>query len=152
GIPMQDGKPTVCAPDPLRGVCVAPYHNPEDRNNGGPHAAAYAQMDMDGGKMDGFLRALYASEKKVCKDPNLPDCTKFESRVDVMGWHDAREIPNYWTYAQDFVLQDHMFEPVASWSEPAHLYMVSAWSAKCKDAKDPMSCENEIDDLPWGLK
>ena len=36
-----------------------------------------------------------------------------------MGYHDAREIPNYWTYAQDFVLQDHMFEPDASWSLPA---------------------------------
>ena len=28
-----------------------------------------------------------------------------------MGWHDAREIPNYWAYAQNFVLQDKMFEP-----------------------------------------
>ena len=27
-----------------------------------------------------------------------------------MGYHDAREIPNYWTYAQNFVLQDNMFE------------------------------------------
>ena len=46
-----------------------------------------------------------------------------------MGYHDAREIPNYWTYAHDFTLDDHMFEPVASWSLPDHLYMVSAWSA-----------------------
>jgi len=23
-----------------------------------------------------------------------------------MGWHDAREIPNYWTYAERFVLQN----------------------------------------------
>ena len=29
-----------------------------------------------------------------------------------LGYHDAREIPNYWTYAKDFVLNDHMFEPV----------------------------------------
>ena len=36
-----------------------------------------------------------------------------------MGYHDGGEIPNYWTYAQDFVLQDHMFEPNASWSLPA---------------------------------
>ncbi|HEY3645060.1 MAG TPA: alkaline phosphatase family protein, partial [Gammaproteobacteria bacterium] len=71
---------------------------------------------------------------------------------DVLGFHDAREIPNYWTYAKDFVLQDHMFESVASWSEPSHLYMVSAWSAACKDAHDPMSCQTEIDHLPWGLK
>jgi phospholipase C len=48
-----------------------------------------------------------------------------------MGYHNAREIPNYWTYARDFVLQDHMFEPVDSWSLPSHLYLVSGWSARC---------------------
>ncbi len=152
GIPMQDGKPTVCVHDPVTRECVAPYHNPRDRNWGGPHGAAYARMDMDKGKMDGFLRALYKSRHKACKDNNLPDCTAMAAEVDVMGWHDAREIPNYWTYAGNYVLQDHMFEPVASWSEPAHLYMVSAWSAKCRDPHDPMSCQNEIDKLPWGLK
>ena len=36
-----------------------------------------------------------------------------------MGYHDAREIPNYWAYAENYVLQDHMFEPNASWSLPA---------------------------------
>ena len=51
-----------------------------------------------------------------------------------MGYHTAAEIPNYWTYAKDFVLEDHMFEPVKSWSLPDHLYLVSAWSAKCKNA------------------
>ncbi|MGH2517140.1 MAG: alkaline phosphatase family protein, partial [Ktedonobacterales bacterium] len=55
----------------------------------------------------------------------------------------AREIPNYWTYAQDFVLQDHMFEPNASWSLPAHLFTVSAWSAKCASST-PNSCVNNI--------
>jgi hypothetical protein len=35
-----------------------------------------------------------------------------------MGSHDAREIPNYWEYAQNFVLQDDMFEPNSSWSWP----------------------------------
>ena len=28
-------------------------------------------------------------------------------------------------------LDDHMFEPVASWSLPDHLYLVSGWSAQC---------------------
>jgi len=47
---------------------------------------------------------------------------------DVMGWHDYREIPNYWDYASQFVLQDHMFESVASYTLPAHLYMLAAQS------------------------
>ena len=61
-----------------------------------------------------------------------------------MGYHDRREIPNYWRYARDFVLQDHLFEPVTSWSLPQHLFMVSEWSAKCPDAGDPMSCLNTL--------
>jgi phospholipase C len=43
----------------------------------------------------------------------------------------------------NFVLQDRMFEPVASWSLPMHLYMVSEWSAKSNNS-DPMSSINEI--------
>jgi phospholipase C len=57
-----------------------------------------------------------------------------------MGYHDGQDIPNYWAYARNFVLQDHMFEPNASWSLPAHLFMVSEWSARCSRAGDPMSC------------
>jgi phospholipase C len=61
-----------------------------------------------------------------------------------MGYHDAREIPNYWGYAKNFVLQDHMFQPDTSWSLPAHLFAVSEWSAKCSRLGDPMSCVNAI--------
>jgi phospholipase C len=61
-----------------------------------------------------------------------------------MGWKDAREIPNYWTYAQDFVLQDQMFEPNSSWSLPAHLFLVSEWSAKCTRPGDALSCMNAL--------
>jgi phospholipase C len=60
-----------------------------------------------------------------------------------MGYHDAREIPNYWTYAKNFVLNDHMFEPVTSWSLPAHLDLVSGWSARCRSAA-ASSCRNDI--------
>ena len=35
-----------------------------------------------------------------------------------MGYHDRREIANYWKYARNFVLQDHMFAPNGSWSLP----------------------------------
>ena len=45
-----------------------------------------------------------------------------------MGYHDYHEIPNYWNYARLYVLQDHMFESVASYSLPAHLYMLAAQS------------------------
>jgi phospholipase C len=38
-----------------------------------------------------------------------------------------------------------MFEPTASWSLPAHLYMVSGWSAHCTRGGDPSSCVNDDD-------
>jgi phospholipase C len=61
-----------------------------------------------------------------------------------MGYHDGREIPNYWRYAHEFVLQDHMYEAVASWSLPEHLYLVSGWSAQCTDPLVVRSCHNSL--------
>jgi len=148
GIPMQNGVPTVCVNDPQTNQCVKPYHDPQDVNAGGPHSESSAKRDINGGKMDGFIGAFRQSQK-MCKRPDTPGCS-MGNTPDVMGWHDAREIPNYWTYAQNFVLQDKMFEPNASWSLPSHLFMVSAWSAKCSTPGDPASCANALDG-PSGL-
>jgi phospholipase C len=149
GIPMQNNVPTVCAPDPRTNQCVKPYHDPRDINAGGPHGAAAAAADINGGKMDGFI-AQHRSGQKACKNPDTPGCSGGET-PDVMGWHDAREIPNYWTYAQQFVLQDHMYEPNSSWSLPSHLFMVSGWSATCSEARNPQSCVNALDGPKGGL-
>ena len=65
------------------------------------------------------------------------------AKLDVMGYHDQKEIPNYWAYADNFVLQDHMFESAASWSLPSHLFLVSGWSALCSSS-DPMSCVDAL--------
>ena len=150
GIPMQNGVPTVCSPDPQTQQCIKPYHNSEDVNSGGPHAAKSATADINGGKMNGFV-VTFRAASKGCKgkNPDTPGCVEGKT-PDVMGWHDAREIPNYWAYAQNFVLQDKMFEPNSSWSLPSHLFMVSAWSAKCSTPGDPTSCVNALDG-PSGL-
>jgi phospholipase C len=148
GIPMSGGVPTVCVTDPQTNTCVKPYHDANDVNAGGPHAAASFTADVDRGKMDGFIKT-FRQAQKACANPDTPGCAKGNT-PDVMGWHDAREIPNYWAYAQNFVLQDAMFEPNASWSLPSHLFMVSAWSAKCTQAGDPSSCVNALNG-PSGL-
>jgi phospholipase C len=141
--PGADGLPqNVCVPDPATRGCVRPYHDPNDLNRGGPHGKIAAIADVDGGKMDGFI-TLARVARRGCGNPNNPACVE-AGRIDVMGYHDAREIPNYWAYARNFVLQDHMFEPNASWSLPAHLFMVSEWSARCSSG-DPMSCVNALD-------
>ena len=54
-----------------------------------------------------------------------------------MRYHTAQEIPNYWAYAEHFVLQDHMFAPADSWTLPAHLFLCSGWSATCSDPLEP---------------
>jgi len=147
GIPMKNGVPTVCAPDPRTVTCIKPFYDPHDLNYGGPHSAMDARQDAARGRMDGFIRQERAASDQACQVFFNPSCGRNSVNnepPDVMGYHDARQIPNYWTYARDFVLQDHMFEANASWSLPAHLFMVSEWSARCSRTGDPMSCRNAL--------
>jgi phospholipase C len=142
GIPMANGQPSVCVPDPATGGCDRPFHTTSDRTAGGPHGQANATADINGGRMDGFVGQAERA-RKGCGSLD-PACTG-AGTPDVMGYLDSREIPNYWTYARDFVLQDAMFEPNASWSLPAHLFTVSGWSATCSDPGDPTTCTSNID-------
>jgi len=93
--------------------------------------------------MDGFV-AQQEQAKKNCQKKFNPACGPGGAIHDVMGYHDGREIPNYWAYARTFVLQDRMFEPNASWSLPSHLFLVSGWSAVCTNPLDPMSCTSTL--------
>ncbi len=150
--PGADGiPPGVCVPDPANLNCVPPFHDPADLNYGGPHSLNNALADIDNGRMDGYVAQAEQGMGCNSQDPNCSPCTDISHTtsnlpqcVDVMGYHDAREIPNYWTYAEDYVLQDHMFEPNDSWSLPAHLYMVSEWSAFCSNPLDPSSCHGDV--------
>jgi phospholipase C len=146
GLPRSpDGSFAVCVPNPATSGCDKPFHDTRDLNSGGPHGQANATADINGGKMDGFVASAENAKRKGCqKDPNNPICSQRATKPDVMGYHDGQDIPNYWAYARSFVLQDHMYEPNASWSLPAHLFMVSEWSAKCTNANDPFSCTNAL--------
>ena len=135
GIPMQGGVPAVCVPDPLTHQCVAPFVDHKDQNPGAPHKAADSVTDVDGGKMDGFIA-----------DAEAGRCAPGHQCVadQVMGYHVQSDIPNYWAYAKNFVLDEHMFESVASWSFTSHLALVSAWAAKCPNPQNPMSCQSDL--------
>jgi phospholipase C len=146
GIPMKKGVPTTCAPAPILQTCVKPYVNHNDANTEGPHDNAAAVTDIDHGKMDGFIRANNNVASLQCKGATDPKCgTKQFFAVTVMQYHAGSDLPNYWAYAHNFVLQDHMFSPAASWSLPTSLFKVSGWSAKCA-RRDPNSCVNNIDE------
>ena len=163
GYPMRNGRPAVCVPDPLLLRCVRPFHDPNARNEGGPHGPQNAHQDIDGGKMDGFVEQAIAAKVALAHGERLkrrirgcakrgtvgPRC-ELGKPVDVMGYHDGRDLPNYWAYARGYVLQDHMFEPNYGWSLPAHLFQVSGWSAKCHPPTDPLRCRSDLADPPEG--
>jgi phospholipase C len=131
--PGADGIPAgACLPDPHNGGCRKPWVDHHDSNADEPHDNPAFVGDRAHGKMDGFVSV---AEKEMCKK-NHP------CHPDVMGYHVQSDIPDYWAYAKNFVLQDRFFEAAGSWSLPAHLLIVSGWSARCDDDDDPMSCKN----------
>jgi phospholipase C len=140
GLPVVNGQFSVCVPDPRSGNCDKPYHDSSLVNGGGPHGQGAAAQAINGGLMDGFVRLSESRGGRGCG--GFAGVCRTQTPSDVMGYHDAREIPNYWAYAQNFVLNDHLFESDASWSLPSHLYMVSEWSAHCSVEGDPQSCVN----------
>jgi phospholipase C len=146
--PGADGiPPHVCVPDPTRGGCERPYHNAKDRNAGGPHDHIDELRDVAGGKMNGFVRQAEEGRTRFCRlHIDSGACSLTPKNPDVMGYKTAHDIPNYWTYARHYVLQDHMFESDSSWSMPQHLFLVSGWSARCTQRGNPMSCKPAIQD------
>jgi phospholipase C len=127
----------VCVPDPKNGGCVKPFVDHADSNSGGPHVDASSNADVHppgGAPMTGFIQQAELG------------CKAAPCHTDVMGYHVASDIPNYWAYAKNFVIDDQFFESDHSWSLPSHMQMVSAWSANCKTPADPMSCK--VNDMP----
>ena len=152
GIPMKNGVPSVCLPDTRGRPCVRPFPDHLNRNDGGPHKIVNASLDINGGRMDGFVVRARRTGRH-CSGPNDPACsgTSHQGPPDVAGYHTASDLPNYWSYARNFVLQDHMFEPTLSWSLPAHLFMVAEWAARCPRANAPSQCQNAGDLLGKGV-
>jgi phospholipase C len=139
GIPMKDGKPTAatCNPDPLHGGCIKPYPDHANLQEGGGHFEPDFPPDVNNGKMDGFV----AQQEKDCKIKTPGS----NCNTDVMGYHTGSDIPNYWSYAKHFVLQDHMFSSARSWSMPNRLFLISGWAALCPQPGNPMSCKSYMD-------
>jgi phospholipase C len=145
GPPMVNGVFSACVPDPALKKCIAPFHNRFQINFGGPVSQSASVADVHGGAMDGFIATAEQNSANwvagTCGDPDNRACN-----IDVMGYRDAREIPNYWSYAENFVLQDHMYGAVTAHGLPAHLQMLSGWSASCTSIR-PSSCASSLSPL-----
>jgi len=167
--PGADGiPPGTCVPlNPNR--CIQPFHDVHEINSGAAHDPVSAQAELDDGittdKMDGFVDVQFHwhKDRRHCPEPGDPLCTVADDGVfrhDVVGYHTADEIPNYWSYAQHFVLQDRMFAGTRSWSLPSHIQLTSEWVAVCKDWTKALTCRtsglmpnplklNAKSTLPW---
>jgi phospholipase C len=158
--------PGTCMPlnpsNPSQG-CVVPFHDVHDINAGGPHTEQSAEMDLDDGvttnKLDGFVYAQ-STAKNACSAPATTTChyrLEGTARHDVMGYHNDQELPNYWAYAKQFVLQDNLYAGVRSWSWPSHIDMTSEWVATCTNNTDASTCitnlevghPNKKTNMPW---
>jgi phospholipase C len=148
GFPRDaNGHIDVCIPDPVLGHCVRPYHTSNQWNEGGPHTQRASIADVNGGKMDGFVATIDRSTLYCPTHRSDPRCAGYlgpAGQPDVISYHRRADIPNYWAYADHFVLQDHMFAPADSWTLPSHLFLVSGWAAACRDPRRPMTCRSDL--------
>lgn len=92
-------------------VPLAP--NPDITPHDLTHTSGGAIIDMDNGKMDDFDLPAYGNENG-----------------EYLAYRQFSQtgIPNYWAYAQNFVLADHMFSSLHGPSFPNHLYTIAAQS------------------------
>ena len=143
GIPMKHGVPTVCVPNGA-GQCVRPFLDRRRVDSGGAHGSLAGRKDVDGGRMDGFIRVTDQRLIRECRRNRRSTACHHLRRPNVMSYHDGSQIPNYWAYARNFVLQDRMFEPNWGWSLPAHLWLVSGWSAQCRNPYEASTCTTNL--------
>lgn len=142
--PGADGiTPGFSFNDPYDGTRVALYHDESAINFDGPHGWENAQADINGGKMDGFLAQAYLRFAEGV----VPSRAVGSNPREVLGWHDFHEIPNYWNYAHLYVLQDRMFESIASYSLSAHLYKLAAQSGGYTGFQQPYPGEYDFPEI-----
>src|SRR5450432_1776877 len=64
GVNGLNNRTTGCNPDPKTGTCLPPYHDTSLVNHGGPHGILGEAIDLDNGKLDGFVRSAEMPTRK----------------------------------------------------------------------------------------
>ena len=124
GIPMKKGCPPSAAPDPASGNASSHSSLTTTKQGWWTPRRAAAVSDINGGKMNGFVRTAETGAK-ACKNPANPTAsTARPATPDVMGYHVRSDIPNYWAYAKNFVLRIICSSPWPPTASPA----ISTWS------------------------
>jgi len=73
-----------------------PYHDQNGSELGGPHGAAAARRISMAERWTGSSGRSRPASESHARIPFNPDCSAGSGQPDVMGYHDSREIPNYW--------------------------------------------------------
>jgi phospholipase C len=112
--PGADGIPDhVCMPRDLTQLsagCVAPSHRGGEPTLEIRNALSTQRAQIDSGRMDGFVSAVRG-------DPAAAD--------SVMGYYDDRELPWYWSLADQYVLFDRFFASTAGGHVANHMYWMA---------------------------
>jgi len=114
------------------GQVIPLEHTPDQVVDMG-HDWTSALTAMDGGKMDQFDLILYG---------NVNGALMSYSQLT------QADIPNYYTYAQKFVLADNMFSSLHGESFPNHLYTIAATSGGVFTVPQPLGSQGE--GYNWG--
>lgn len=108
---------------------IAPFpFNNESIGRDLNHAWSVAHMAYDNGKMDGFV----AAEKSGL----------------TMGYYDRNDIPYYWNYTDDFVLDDNFFSSLMGPSFPNHPYIASGTNGPITNLTYPWIRHGGVIDNP----
>jgi phospholipase C len=96
---------------------------------------------INDGKMNGFNRMNGPIPQSENADLYGADLTNY-------SYLDREDIPNYWAYADRFVLADHFFTPMYGPTLPEHLYAIAAQSNYIVDNKSTTDHEGSYCDDP----
>ncbi len=92
---------------------IAPFHLSSQVVNDISHAWNAAHLALDHGKMDGFVYAQNALHL---------------NGTEALGYYNRSDLPYYYDYAANYVLEDNFFSSMLGPSLPNHLYIASGTS------------------------
>ena len=138
-----EGGTIECDEDGCRDGPVVPLtHGPDQYPHDLTHCFRCGLTAINDGKMNGFNRMngpIPQSGEKA--DLYGADMTNY-------SYLEREDVPNYWAYADRFVLADHFFTPMYGPTLPEHLYAVAAQSNLIVDNKSTTDHEGNYCDDP----
>jgi phospholipase C len=123
------------------GPVVRLTHGPDVYDHDLTHCFRCGLTAINGGKMNGFNRMNGVIPQSENADLYGADRSGY-------SYLEREDIPNYWAYADRFVLADQFFTPMYGPTLPEHLYAVAAQSNLIVDNKSTTDHEGNYCDDP----